>query len=155
MDVSIVEFASVGVAVYCHRGPIEGVNVSVRTFIDWRKSSRLSPRERCRTFGIVFDNPETTEPNDFRFDICGEIDGDVLENLQGVVKKQIPGGRCALVRHRGAHERLGEAVKFLYRHWFPQSGEQLRDFPVYFHYLNFAGETQEHDLLTDVYLPLK
>ncbi|BAI71903.1 transcriptional regulator [Azospirillum sp. B510] len=155
MDVSIVDFTPVGVAAYSHRGPIEGVNDSARIFIDWRKTSGLSPRERCRTFGIAFDNPETTEPDDFRFDICGEVDGEVPENPQGVVRKLIPGGRCAVVRHHGSHDRIGETVKFLYRHWLPQSGEQLRDFPVYFHYHNFIGETPEHDLLTDVYLPLK
>jgi len=155
MDVSIVEFSPVQVAVYAHRGPIEGVNDSVRIFIDWRKTSGLSPRERCRTFGIAFDNPETTEPADFRFDICGEVDGEVPENPQGVVKKLIPGGRCALARHRGAHEQIGEVVRYLYGRWLPESGEELRDFPVYFHYLNFIGETPDHDLLTDVYLPLK
>lgn len=155
MEVSVIEFAPVGLAAYCHRGPIEGVNDSARIFIEWRKASGLSPRERCRTFGIVFDNPETTEPDAFRFDICGEIEGEVPENPQGVVKKQIPGGRCAVVRHRGSHEQIGETVKFLYRDWLPASGEELRDYPVYFHYLNFAGETPEHELLTDVHLPLK
>ncbi|CAO3355024.1 AraC family transcriptional regulator [Azospirillum melinis] len=155
MDVSILDFAPVQVAAYCHRGPIEEVNDSVRIFIDWRKTSGLSPRDRFRTFGIAFDNPETTEPADFRFDICGEIDGEVPENPQGVVKKLIPGGRCAVVRHRGSHEQIGEVVRFLYGRWMPESGEELRDFPVYFHYLNFIGETAEHDLLTDVYLPLE
>jgi AraC family transcriptional regulator len=155
MDVSIVEFSPVAVAAYRHRGPIEDVNHSARIFIAWRKASGLSPRERCRTFGVAFDNPETTVPAEFRFDICGEIDGEVPENPQGVVRTLIPGGRCAVVRHRGAHEQIGEVVRFLYVHWLPESGEELRDFPVYFHYLNFAGETPEHDLLTDVYLPLK
>lgn len=155
MDVSVVDFAPVGVAAYCHRGPVEGVNDSARIFIDWRKSSGLSPRDRCRTFGIAFDNPETTEPEAFRFDICGEIEGEVPENPQGVVKKQIPGGRCAIVRHLGSHGQIVETVTFLYRNWMPGSGEELRDFPVYFHYLNFIGETPEHELITDVYLPLK
>lgn len=155
MNVSIVEFAPLTIAVREHRGPIEGVNDSVRIFIEWRKTSGLSPRETCRTFGIVYDNPETTEPAAFRFDICGEVHGPVPDNPQGIVTKRIPGGRCAMVRHHGSHDQIGETVKSLYRHWLPDSGDEPRDFPVYFHYLNFVGETPEHELLTDVYLPLK
>ncbi|MGS9121513.1 AraC family transcriptional regulator, partial [Salmonella enterica subsp. enterica serovar Infantis] len=30
----------------------------------------------------------------------------------------------------------------------------LRDFPVFFQYLNFVIEVSEHELLTDIYLPL-
>ncbi|MHB1285572.1 MAG: GyrI-like domain-containing protein [Leptospirales bacterium] len=37
----------------------------------------------------------------------------------------------------------------------PESGEDLRDFPLYFHYLNLITETPEHELITDIYLPLK
>ncbi|MCC7824005.1 GyrI-like domain-containing protein, partial [Klebsiella pneumoniae] len=46
------------------------------------------------------------------------------------------------------------SVWFLYRDWLPASGETLRDFPVYFRYLNFVHEVAEHELQTDIYLPL-
>ena len=48
-----------------------------------------------------------------------------------------------------------ESAYYLYREWLPTSGEDLRDFPLFFHYLNLIPETPEHELLTDVYLPLK
>ncbi|KYN83113.1 hypothetical protein ATY36_09555 [Vibrio cidicii] len=32
---------------------------------------------------------------------------------------------------------------------------QLRDFPCFFHYLNFVHEVDEVDLLTEIYLPIK
>jgi AraC family transcriptional regulator len=155
MNISIADVSAVKIAAHEHRGPIEGVHDSIKVFIEWRKASGLSPRDKCRTFGIVYDNPETCEPAAFRFDICGEVHGDVPDNPQGIVGKVIPGGRCAVARHCGSHELIGETVKSLYRQWLPESGEELRDFPVYFHYLNFVGETPEHELLTDVYLPIK
>jgi len=37
----------------------------------------------------------------------------------------------------------------------PSSGEELRDFPLYFHYLNLLPDTPENELMTDIYLPLK
>lgn len=155
MEVKIVEFEQTPVAALEHRGPMELVNDSALIFIEWRKASGLSPVQGNRTFGIAYDNPETTEPQRFRFDICGEISAAIPENAQGVVNKVIPGGRCAVVRHLGAHDRLGESIYPLYRDWLPRSGEELRDFPLFFHYLNLMPETPEHALVTDIYLPLK
>lgn len=154
MQVKIVEFQQTPVAVYEHRGPMEQVNDSARVFIDWRKQSGLSPVNTSRTFGIVYDNPETTPPEDFRFDICGSVETEIPDNPQGVINKMIPGGRCAVVRHHGSHDRIGESAYYLYREWLPNSGEELRDFPLFFHYINLMPETPEHELITDVYLPL-
>lgn len=151
----IVQCESVRIAVLEHRGPTEQLNASVGRFIEWRKSTTLSPKDSSRTFGIAYDNPDTTEPARFRFDICGEITADVPANPQGVVEKVIPGGRRARVRHLGSHLRLGDSIYPLYRDWLPASGEELRDFPLYFHYLNLLPETPEADLVTDIYLPLK
>ncbi|AUH52661.1 AraC family transcriptional regulator [Chromobacterium sp. ATCC 53434] len=154
MEVKIVTVEPVVVAALEHLGPPERVNDSVLRFIEWRKETGLSPVGSSRTYGIAYDNPETTEPERFRFDICGSVAGAVPANRQGVVNKEIPGGRCAVVRHQGSHHKIGDAVWYLYREWLPASGEALRDFPVYFHYLNLVSDTPEHLLLTDVHLPL-
>ena len=155
MEVTIVDFDETMIAVLEHQGAPALINESVKEFIDWRKSSGLSPIARSRTFGMVYSDPETTEPEAFRFDICGEIETPVPENPQGVITKQIPGGRCATVRHYGSTDKIGESAHYLYREWLPESGEELRDFPLFFHYLNLMPETPEHELITDVYLPLK
>lgn len=155
MQVDIVDFKTTLIAVLEHRGPTEKVNDSVTQFIAWRQESGLSPKQSSRTFGIAYDNPDTTEPAQFRFDIGGEVIAEVPPNTQGVVTKSIPGGRCARVRHAGSHTRIGESIYPLYRDWLPESGEELRDFPLYFHYINLLPETPENELLTDIYLPLK
>ena len=155
MEVKIIDFAETKVAVLEHLGPPELVNDSARRFIKWRKDSKLSPKDRCRTFGIAYDNPDTTEPQAFRFDLCAEVSADVPPNPHGVVTKVIPGGRCAVARHLGSHDRIGEGAYYLYRDWLPRSGEELRDFPLFFHYLNLLPETPEQKLATDLYLPLK
>lgn len=155
MEVNIVEFKTTKVAALEHRGFADRINESVRTFIAWRKSTGLSPVKSSNTFGIAYDNPETTEPGKFRFDICGSVNAEVADNLQGVVNKVIPGGRCAVVRHLGSREQIDESIHPLFRDWLPGSGEELRDFPLFFHYLNLIPETPEHALITDIYLPLK
>ncbi|HJV65677.1 MAG TPA: AraC family transcriptional regulator [Geomonas sp.] len=155
MDVKIVDFAETAVAILKHQGDPALLNDSALTFIEWRKQSGLSPKQTCRTFGVAYDDPNATNPEKFRFDICGEVWGKVPENPQGVVNGVIPAGRCAVVRHLGSHDRIGESVYPLYREWLPGSGEELRDFPLFFHYLNLIPDVPEHELVTDIYLPLK
>ncbi|MGZ5817483.1 MAG: AraC family transcriptional regulator [Burkholderiaceae bacterium] len=155
MEVNIIDVAETKIAVMEHRGAPALVNESVGVFIDWRKSSGLSPVKSSKSFGIAYDNPDTTDPEQFRFDICGSVSEPVPTNPQGIVNKIIPGGRCAVIRHHGSHDRIGSCAYYLYRDWLPESGEELRDFPLYFHYLNLMPDTPEHELVTDVYLPLK
>ncbi|HTJ96239.1 MAG TPA: AraC family transcriptional regulator [Rhodocyclaceae bacterium] len=155
VEVKIVDFEETKVAVLEHRGPPELINNTVSVFIAWRKETGLSPASTARSFGIAYDNPETTEPAKFRFDLCGTVNADVPENAYGISNKSIPAGRCAVVRHLGSHARIAESIYPLYRDWLPQSGEELRDFPLYFNYLNLMPATPEHELVTDIYLPLK
>jgi len=52
-------------------------------------------------------------------------------------------------------DRIGETIDSLYRDWLPKSGKELRDFPLFFHYLSVYPETPEYAWQTDVHLPLK
>lgn len=153
--VKIVDFEETNVALLAHRGAPEKINDSALTFIEWRKESGLSPVKTSRTFGIIYDDPDTTPPKEFRFDICGEISAPVPSNPQGVENGTIPSGRYAVVRHLGSHDRLAESIYPLYREWLPQSGEEVRDYPLFCHYLNLFPNVAEHELMTDIYLPLK
>ena len=155
MNVEIVEFERTKVAALEHRGSPKLVNDSVAKFIDWRKQSGLSPVTTSLTLGIVYDNPDTTEPDDFRFDICGSVNTDIPANSHGLLNKTIPSGRYARVRHYGAHAKIGQVVYYLYGQWLPASGEELGDFPCFFHYVNLITDVEEHELITDVYLLLK
>jgi AraC family transcriptional regulator len=155
MDVRIVHFEPILVATLEHHGPPALLNDSALRFIEWRKTTGLSPLVSSQSYGIVYHDPNNTPPDAFRFDLCGSVTDPVPANPQGIITKTIPGGRCAVLRHAGSRDRIGESVYYLYGVWLPESGEELRDFPVYFHYLNLDHDTPEHEHLTDIYLPLK
>lgn len=155
MNVEVVNFAETKVALLKHRGAPALINDTVSTFIAWRNESGLSPEQHSNSYGLVYDDPKTTEPEQFRFDLCGTVSQDVPDNPQGVTTGTTPGGRCARVRHFGSHETIGTTVCGLYGKWLPASGEELRDFPCFFHYINLFPEVAEHELMTDIYLPLK
>ncbi len=155
MQVQIVDFPEVRVATLEHCGPTGLVKESVGKFIKWRMQSGQSPVVSSRTFGIPYGNPDTTPPHAFRFAICGEIHEAVAPNTFGVREMVIAGGRCAVVRHVGSPDHIGETIYPIYRDWLPASGEELRDQPLFFHYLSVYPETPQDQWQTDVYVPLQ
>lgn len=155
MNPTIVEIETIPVAVLEHRGPPAAVMTTVSRFIEWRKKSNASPEAKTRTLGIIYDDPKSTEPESFRFDVCGELIAPLEENSYGIVEKSIPGGRCAVVTHVGSLDNIGNVVREMYRSWLPTSGEKLRDFPRYFHYRKRMPSVPEHEQETDIHLPLE
>lgn len=155
MNPEIVEFAETRVAVLEHHGPPDRLLASVARFIEWRKSCRDSPVATARTLGITYHDSSTSNPEEYRFDICGELSGSLTPNDAGVVEKVIPSGRCAVARHVGSTDAIGATVHEMYAKWLPESAEQLRDFPLFFHYITRMPAVSEHEQVTDVYLPLR
>lgn len=155
MNVDVIQCEPTKVALLEHLGAPEKVLETAAIFIAWRKATGLSPIKTSKTFGIPYSDPKTTEPDKFRWDVCGTIDTDIPENDYGVKAGVIPGGKCAVVRHKGSHNNLDSSIYAFYREWLPSSGEEIRDYPCFFHYVNFIHDVDECDLITDIYFPLK
>lgn len=155
MQVRIVHFEGTRVAALEHRGSASTLMATVQRFIEWRKSSGISPYASSLTLGIAYVDPSAVPEDEFWFDICGSIERDVPDNDYGVIEKVIPAGRCAVARHIGSTDRIAETVHAMYGQWLPDSGETLRDFPMFFHYIDRMPNVAEHEQVTDVYLPLR
>jgi AraC family transcriptional regulator len=153
-DVNIVDFPETRVAALEVGGDPDELANGIRRFIEWRKQNRLPPRLSA-TFNIVHDQRGEGAPGEHRFDLCAATDRGVPDNPLGVVEKTIPGGRCAVLRHIGSDDTLPDTVKHLYATWLPASGEELRDFPLYFQRISFFPDVPEHEAVTDVFLPLR
>lgn len=152
-QVSIVDFPGAKVATLEHRGDPRRLGESIRSFIEWRKQSGLDPRTSA-TYNLLYDDPTSVAPNDYRFDLCAATDADVAANTYGVETKTIPAGRCARLRIVGGDAVLGQAVRFLYSQWLPHSGEELRDFPLFLQRVSFFPDVPEHEQIIDVFVPL-
>lgn len=153
-DVTIREMETIPVAIMEHRGPPAEIGAAIRRFIAWRKANGLSLRN-SETFNIFHSDPRTTDPLDYRLDICAGTECAVDADEQGVVSGFIPGGRCAVLRVVGNTDDLEPAALYLYRDWLPESGEEARDFPLYCQRIAFFPEVPEHEAVTDLFLPLK
>ena len=142
LDVNIIDFPSIPVAMLPHRSSPELLNYSVAKFIMWRKETGLSPVNQSQTFGVAWDDPATTAPDAFRFDICGSVN------------EPVPDNRYAVARHVGELDDISHTIWGIIRHWLPASGEKMRKAPILFHYTNLAEGIIEQRLETDVYVPL-
>lgn len=151
-DVEIVDFPATRVAAVEYQGAPEDEYSAVMQLVAWRRENGVSP-DKGRTYGIHYSDPAASSPDEYRIDVCVSYDGDIPENPHGVVSKTIPAGRCARIRHLGSREYIAEA-EYIYRKWLPESGEALRDFPPFFHYVNVGPDVAEIDMITDVYLPI-
>jgi AraC family transcriptional regulator len=152
-DVCIVEVPDTPVALLEHRGDPARIGETIRQFIAWRKGVKLSPKTSA-TYNILFDDPNETPADEFRLGICAVTQAPVSPNDVGVMHSVIPGGRCAILRHIGSDHTFGDAVRYLYAMWLPDSGEQLRDFPLYCQRVTFFPDVPEHEAVTDIFLPL-
>jgi AraC family transcriptional regulator len=154
VNVQIVTFPETRVAAIEHRGSPNLEHATAGKLIAWKVANGLLDQSRYRSYGVHYTDPQTTPPADHRVDFCLSIDRDITPNPFGIVSKVIPGGRCALARHLGSRAHNAAAV-YLFETWLPGSGESLRDFPIFFHYVNVGPNVREEDMVTDVYLPLK
>lgn len=153
-SVQITRFPETRVAALEHRGDPRRIGDSVRRFIEWRKQNRLGPQVSA-TYNLLYDDPSTTPPEDYRLDLCASTERGVAQNEHGVVEKTLPGGRCAILRHTGSDDTLGEAISYLYATWLPTSGEEPRDFPLFLQRVRFFPDVPEHEAVTDIFLPLR
>jgi AraC family transcriptional regulator len=152
-DVEIVHFETTRVAVLEHRGDPKLLLDSVRRFVEWRRQNRLSPKLSA-TFNLIYDDPYSTPPEQFRFDLCAATSRPIEANDVGVVERAIPGGRCARLRYVGSDDGMAEALTFLYAQWLPQSGEEAREFPLFLQRVRLPPEVPEHLSEIDFYWPL-
>ena len=154
-DVTIRDVPPTPVAIIEHRGDRAGLPETIQRFRAWKSAAGLSP-ESGSTFMVFRSERCPEDPSDYSMDLCAEIDRPIDANDETVKTGVIPGGRCAVLRYPGNTNNLEPASLFLYRDWLPASGEEVRDFPHYSRRrLSFIPEASAHEVITEVFLPLK
>ena len=153
-DVQIVHFDQVLTATLEHRSSPNNLGQSIAKFIAWRKQNKLPP-SKSRTFNLLYDDPNQTPPDEYRFGLCCAVNEPIEDQEHGIASKVIPAGRCAKIRFVGSDDAIGVAVNYLYGQWLAENEHQLRDFPIFFERVSFFPEVAEHEMITDIYLPIE
>lgn len=153
-QVRIIHFDETRVALLAHRGDPRLIGNAIRDFIAWRKQNRLPPAVSA-TYNLLYDDPAEVAPQDFRLDLCAACEREIADNPFGVTAATIPAGRCAVLRHTGPDDTLAGSIRYLFADWLPDSGEELRDFPVFLQRVAFFPDVPESAAVTDIFLPLR
>ncbi|MGA1072099.1 MAG: AraC family transcriptional regulator [Pseudohongiellaceae bacterium] len=153
MEVKIINFNKIKVALIEHRGSQEDEYNTVNKLIKWKIENKLFDANKYRNYGLHYTNPKNTEKYKNKVDFCLSIDFDVIENEYGIKDGSIPNLRCALARDIGSRSN-NKAIVYLTEEWLPRSGERIANFPIIFHYVNVGPNVKPEEMVTDVYLPL-
>jgi AraC family transcriptional regulator len=150
---TIRETPAVTVAALAHQGDyqtIPGTFVRLATMAG--ALGVLGPG--MRTFGIYYDDPSATPVEALRSEACVTVPDDWVPSGD-FERREIRGGRYAVVLHVGPYAELGRAYTWLYGTWLAQSGEEAADAPCVEEYLNDARTVPAANLRTEIWLPLR
>jgi AraC family transcriptional regulator len=128
-DVTIVDFPETDVGLLEHRGDPATLDQTLARFIAWRREAGLPPATSA-TYNLLYNDPHTTPPADFRIALCAQTPGPIAQNSAGVTAAKIPAGRCAMITQHGYDHGLTPALTHLLATCLPASGEQRRDHPI-------------------------
>lgn len=133
MKVTLIDRQPATVAYLRHVGPY-GEPIArfwQETYVPWAVMNRLGA-DHAR-YGISYDDPSITAPEQCRYDACAEVSPDFVAT-GGALKTILPGGKYAMLKFKGTVEQVGEAWAGLLRGWLPSSGLQLDARPCFEYY---------------------
>ncbi|MEM9192048.1 MAG: AraC family transcriptional regulator [Myxococcota bacterium] len=136
-------------------GPYEGCAVAWADLTEIVDPTELD--EYPDSFGLVYDDPEVTAPEQLRYDACFAVPSDALPSPlhPRLTVRVVPAGRYAVALYQGPYEDIFETYVTLLGRWLPRRGVELWDEPVVEAYLNNPDTAAPEDLLTEVRMRIR
>ena len=156
-DVVIRDEPPRDVLVLRHLGPYDTVSLVWDRLVAWYLEAGLGGEEALCMFALVPDDPQVTAADKLRYDACLLAPAELPTLLPPgpVTRGRVPGGRYAVLRHRGPYDTLADSYLALIGAWFPQRGHVPAPEPVVEHYLNSPANTAPADLLTEIWVRIE
>jgi AraC family transcriptional regulator len=114
-------------------------------FIAWRRRHGMSPQV-TPTFNLM-----QRDHAGFAFCVGTSRRVDLEADM---FVGELPGGRCAVLRHIGNEDSLRTRVRWLTRDWTDATGQAARDETLVLQRIAFFPDVAEREAVTDVILPL-
>ncbi len=105
-------------------------------------------------FAVYHDDPQLTEPDKLRTDICLVVQKEATTQGEIGVRK-IGGGKYAVFLYQGSYENLGAVYDHIFGEWLPASGLTLRNSPCMEKYINNPETTAPEKLKTEIYVAVE
>lgn len=155
MKVTLITLEAMDVAYIRHRGPYDQCGKAWDILCQWAGSQGLL-RPGVKMLGLSYDDPQVTSPEKLRYDACIEVNTEcsVEEVDSSIARKTIPQGYYAMTTHVGPYDTLADTYNELCGQWLPQNGYEIDSRACLEIYMNSPEETEQEDLITDIYIPL-
>jgi AraC family transcriptional regulator len=153
MKVEVVKRPEIRLASVRHVGSYMRIPEAFQRLNDLVTAAGLSNRDTM-VVGIYYDDPSVTPEEKLRSDAAITIPAKT-KLPPGLTELVIPAGRYAHAIHLGPYTGLGAVYAHLKNEWLPRSGEKPGDSASYEMYRNTPMTAKPHELVTDVYLPLR
>lgn len=153
MEVRIVELEPLKILAMRNTGAYESLFNGYGQLFEMIAQS-IGPDEVRGIHGLWLDDPRTSMPEDFRFDCAFAVARTTGEPPPGTRWEGAPMGPCLNVRHIGDYDKLLDVIDWLYA-FALDAGLELRDAPLFTHYIDDPESTPVAQWRTDVYLPVE
>ena len=157
-DVEVKDMPDIHVAYLRHIGPYAGDHALFDRLFNklftWAGPRGLLNFPETKVISIYYDNPDLTDADKLRLDVCISVPEDT--EVDGEIgKTKITAGKYAIAHFEISGEEYGKAWAALFVGWFPESGYQPADGPCYEHCLNDPKEHSENKHVVDICVPVK
>jgi len=114
--------------------------------------------KHTRIVGVTPDDPSKTSKDKCRFICCMKFSDAAMKDLKetyDVKRYTLAKGTYAVFMHKGPHEKIREAWKWIIDYYLPNSQySYTKIIPPYECYLNDPHTTSKDDLQTEIYVPI-
>lgn len=157
-SVEVKDVPEMHVAYIRHIGPYAGDEQLFGNLFNklctWAGPRGLLRFPETKFITIYHDNPDITDENKLRTDVCitalkdTKVDGEIGKSI-------IPAGKYAIAHFEITPDKYGDAWNAVYGGWLPESGYQPDDRPCFELYLNDPKQHPEGKHIVDIYAPVK
>lgn len=156
MNAQVVQLPTFRVVMIRHLGPYEGLSPEFDRIWKWATAHNVPVQ---KTIGIYWDNPDFTPAPQLRSAACLEVPhGYQLTSPDGLPleSSEVPGGPYATTRYVGPYEQMAPVWTSFTNHIERTLRRQIReDIPAFEVYVNDPSDTPPHQLITDLYMPVR
>lgn len=132
------------------KGPYNEMGPVFKEIDAWIKANNI---KMAGVPGIALecDSPMEVGPKNCRYTVCVPVKGPV-KGTDRIKIKSLPKVKAACMIHKGPYSQLPEKWQQAMR-WIEEKGYKIADTPREA-YLNDCWETPEHELLTEIQIPI-
>lgn len=151
MDPELREMPAQRVVAMSHSGPYPTIGTTFHKFGGWVKENgiKIGP-----FFGIYYDNPQSTPPEQLRSDAGAVVDLAFTTDDPSVHVVDVPAATYAVYTHVGSYETIGDSWQ-RFMGWFFSNGHQFGEFPAFEVYVDDIDDTPVERLRTELCMSVK